>query len=142
MSRRGGINPIAVLILAAVAAGVWWLYTFGPVYWDNLTVRETASAAATGYLTGLEEGVMTRVLTRLNKVTMDGSVGWHFETDEEGMEVRKPGLGISEDQVFIGFDEATRTVTVRITYDRVVEMKPFDKRDVVHFVVEKKTKLQ
>jgi hypothetical protein len=139
--RRGSINPIAVLMLLAAIAGGWWLFTYLPVYWDNLTVREAASACAVNYLAGGEEGVKTRLLTRLNETTMDGTVGWHFETDDDGLEVRKPGLGVTEDQVTISFDERKRTLTVHVEYDRVVELKPSIQRKIVHFSVEKTTQL-
>lgn len=138
---RGAVNPVSVIIILALIGLGWWLYTFLPVYWDNLSVREAAGAAAIDWLRG-EESVKATVMRRLNMATPEGVVGWHFATDEEGNETKVPGLGVAEEDITVNWDEASRTVTIRISYDRVVEMKPLDKRRTVHFEVEKKTKLQ
>lgn len=142
MKPSGKVNPVSVLLLLGLIAGVWAVVTYFPVYWDNLSVREVASGAAITYLSKDEEGVLREVLRRTNTMGAEGTIGWHFEEDEDGVEQKKPGLGLTEDNVTVSFDQPTRTLTVHISYDRVVELKPFDKRKLVHFEVEKKTVLK
>lgn len=143
MSRSGKVNPVSILLILALIGGGWWGYTYFPVYWDNLTVREAVDSAATVYLASEEEGVKGKLMQRLNMLTTAGEpVGWHFEIDEDGYEVRVPGLGVTEDDITVEWDEANRTVTVQLEYDRVVELKPLDERRTVHFSVVKKLTLK
>lgn len=141
MKARGGVNPISVLLLLAIGAGIWAAITFIPAYWDNLTVREVAHSAATRYPTSGEDGVAAALLERLNDLTMEGTVGWHFDVDEDGYEQKVPGLAVDPDNVQVSYDEEKRVVTVRVAYDRTVELKPSDERRVLHFVVEEQTKM-
>ena len=142
MRASGKVNPVSVVLLLAMIAGGWWLFTYVPIYWDNLRVKEIAGGSALSYLTGSEEGAVREVIRRANSTRPEEVVGWHFEVDDDGLETMLPGLGLTEDNVSVTFDEATRTVTVHISYDRTVELKPFERRAQVHFEVEKKTALK
>lgn len=138
MSRSGKVNPVSILLLLAAVGGGWWMFTYLPIHWDHLSVREAVDSAAAEYLVAGEDTAKRKLLARLNRLTAGGeTIGWHFETDEEGNEERVPGLGLTEDNVTIEWDEANKQVTVRVEYDRVVELKPLEDRKTVHFSAEK-----
>ena len=134
----GKTNPFSVLLLAAIVAGGWWLYTYGPIYWDNMEVKDqVAKGVAQAILEGDANAQMT-LLTQMNK-----TIGWHYQVDEETQEEQvKPGLGLEKDQVVVNSDSATKMVTVRVEYDRTFQLAPFKQRKTLHFVVLKQGKLQ
>src|SRR5207253_1597623 len=46
MRRDRGVTFVTVLILLAIAAGFYWIITFGEAYWDNQEVKGVLSQAA------------------------------------------------------------------------------------------------
>jgi hypothetical protein len=133
----GKINPVSVLLLLAVGGGVYWAVLFGPVYFDNLDVREAVDAAFSRYHIEGEKRARQYLLDRLNTRTPEGTIGHHFEVDDDGVERELPGLDVPEEDVSFDYDERTSELTVRVEYDRVVVLKPTRKRRTVHFVVQK-----
>jgi VCBS repeat-containing protein len=134
----GKTNPISVLLFLAFVAGGWWLYTYGPIYIDNLEVKdEVAKGVAQAALEG-DTAAHNTLVVRLNK-----TIGWHYEIDEETqLERVKPGLGVEKEQVVVSSDSSTKTVTVRVEYDRTFQLAPLKDRKTLHFVVLKQGKLQ
>lgn len=133
----GKVNPISVLLVLAFGGGVYWAVLFGPLYIDNLDVREAVDAAFSRYGNEGEDRARQYLVSRLNKGTQDGIVGHHFEVDEDGVEQELPGLDVAEDNVTFEYEERTSQLTVRVEYDRVVVLKPSQKRRTLHFVVQK-----
>ncbi len=134
----GKTNPISVLLLLGAVGGGWWLYTYGPIYWDNLEVKDEVSKGVNQAILEGDAAARLTLLIRMNK-----SVGWHFEIDPQTeAEVVKPGLGLEKEQVVVNSDTSTRTVTVRVEYDRVVPLWPFKQRKTLHFVVLKQQRMQ
>jgi hypothetical protein len=134
----GKTNPFSVLLFLAFVAGGWWLFTFGPIYIDNLEVKdEVAKGLAQAVLEGDGSAQKTLVI-RLNK-----TIGWHYEVDEETQQERvKPGLGVEAEQVVVNSDSSTKMITVRVEYDRTFQLAPLKDRKTLHFVVLKQGKLQ
>jgi hypothetical protein len=133
-------NPVTVLFLLALALAGWWAFIFGPLYLDHLEVREAAAqtiALIPG--AGTPKDAAKIPVNRLNT-----RVGWHYQVDEETGEERVlPGLGIDFDEgVTVDYDPSTKLAVVRFSYDRVVQLKPLERRQRVHFVAESKIKLQ
>ncbi len=134
----GKTNPVSVLLLAAMVAGGWWLYTYGPIYWDNMEVKDEVSKGVAQAILEGDVQAQNTMVNRLNK-----SVGWHYQLDEETQqEVVKDGLGLERDQVVVKSDSSTKMVTVRVEYDRTFQLAPFKQRKTLHFVVLKQGKLQ
>jgi hypothetical protein len=46
LKPQRGLTFVAVLFYLAIAAGIWWVATFGPAYWENLEVKSTLHEAA------------------------------------------------------------------------------------------------
>lgn len=136
----GKTNPLTVLLFLAVGFGAWWGFLFIPVYVDQMEVKEaTRQIVNLIPQAGDPMNAVTPPLFRLNS-----QVGWHFVVDEEtGIESVKPGLGLTaEDNVTVDVDEQRKLVTVRIEYDRVVQLKPLERRRTLHFVAVATDKLQ
>lgn len=129
--RNGETNPVTYLVLIAVAAGAFYAYHVAPVYWDNLEAKEAVGQAFNVYWLDGEKAARERLLIRLN----EKGLGQHLVVDENGAESWKPGLGVDPDNVIIK-DENGR-LTVRITYDRVIEFAPLKKRKTFHIAAEK-----
>jgi hypothetical protein len=132
--KNGETNPVAILMIIAAAAGGFYAFHAFPLYWDNLDAKEAAAEAFNQYLIDGEKNAKAALLVRLNQKSPNTS---HYETDEEGVEVEKPGFGLSEDHITFSLNEATSMLTIRIEYDRIVEFKPLKKRKTYHLVAEK-----
>lgn len=138
MRPTGKTNPVTVLVILAVIAGGYWVVMFGPLYLDNLEVREAADSAFNVYVVERDETKAIR--EALNRQTKIGS---HFEVSEEdGTEQKLPGLGLTEDDVVLEHDESSGEASVRIEYNRTVILWPTENRRTVHFAVEKKGKIK
>jgi hypothetical protein len=135
---RGKVNPISVLLLLGFAAGGWWLYVYGPIYWDNLEVKDELGKCAAQAAVDGDDTAASSVLRRLN-----GTVGWHYRVDPEtGEESVAPGLGLEKDQLEVKSDSSTKLVTARVEYDRTFQLVPFQRRKTLHFVVLRQGRLQ
>lgn len=134
MRKSGETNPVTYLIFAAIAAGAFYAFHVGPVYWGNLEAKEAAAQAFNIYILKGESNAREELMMRLNGRNTDVT---HYEVDDDGVESEKPGYGLTEDNITFTFDERTRKLTVRIAYDRVVEFKPLKKRKTYRLVAEK-----
>jgi hypothetical protein len=132
--NNGETNPVTYLVLALVAAGLFYGYHVAPLYYDNLAARDIAGEAFAVYILKGEAAALDGLLIRANAKSPDTS---HYEVDKDGVESVAPGYGLTEDNVKFTFDETTRKLTVRIEYDRIVEFKPLKKRKSYHLVAEK-----
>jgi hypothetical protein len=129
-----------VLLVLAGVAGAWWLFTYGPVYVDHLEVKEAATQIINIIPTSNSNNPHDYAANSFFR--LNANVGYHFEVDEEtGVENQLPGLGLTIDDNLTVETEGKRT-TVVIEYDRVVPLKPFKKRDLLHFRAVVTTKQQ
>ena len=133
MRASGKVNLILVLILGALVYGVWWGVSYGPSKMDHFDVKEAIIAGYNQAKTDNVQNVRQTVMNKLN----DNTLGWHYEIDEANVLVRKPGLGIKDEQLTIDKNDVTDMITVSIEYDRVVELKPLEKEEIKHFYFSK-----
>ena len=134
MRNHGETNPVTYLVIVLLAGVFFYGYHVGPLYIDNLEAKEAAAEAFNVYILQGEKIALDKMLIRLNAKSPGTS---HYEVDEEGVESVKPGYGLTEDNVKITFDEASKKLTIRIEYDRIVEFAPLKKRKSYHLVAEK-----
>ena len=132
MRPYGKVNLIGLVIVFAVVYGIWWGAMYGPAYLDNIDVKAGVTASLAVAKQDNDEAVKNTILLATN----GKALGWHHETAEDGTVIKKPGLGIAREQVFVERNDATQMITVRLEYDREIELNPFDKIDWKHFVVE------
>jgi hypothetical protein len=134
---KGKINLIGVAMLAGITYAIWWIVTYSTVYLDNLDVRNAVNQAYNQSVRVTDGDMRSGLVRSLNF----NSVGWHWEENDDGERVRKPGLGVPDEGIEIERDEVNNTILVRVTYEREVALLPFDKLDMVKFVVEKQGKI-
>lgn len=129
--RNGETNPVTILIIIAVAAAGFYGYHVAPVYMDNMEAKGAVEQAFNVYWLEGEKNAKDKLLIRLN----EKGVGNHLVVDENGVESWRSGLGIDPDNVV--FDESNGKLSVRVTYDRVIQFDPLKKRKTFHIVAEK-----
>ncbi len=123
MRRNGESNPVTYVFIALLVAAAFYAFHAGPVYIDNLEVKEAANEAFNVYWLNGEESARNKLVIRLN----NRGLGTHLAVDENGVESWPTGLGVDPERVtFVETEDGQLTVTVN--YDRVVEFKPLSKR--------------
>lgn len=131
MKPYGRINLSGLLSLLLLAAIVYSAVVFSPIYLDNLDVKEAAArAVAQGsklHDTGLQQYIVNE--TR--------NVGTHFVEGEDGQWEEERGLGLEPGDILIDRDPNGAYITIRVNYQRRVELKPFKRFKTVNFQVEK-----
>lgn len=131
----GKVNPLSVLFILAIAAGLYWVVIFLPFYLDNMEVKDAVSVAFNAFGGEFDTA---KVRYDMKNKFLDAKWGVHEELDPVSGEVKEmPGLPIPDEQITIEYDEARDLLTVRVVYDREVILRPTQKKRVLHFVVEK-----
>ncbi len=133
MRPSGKVNLIAVVILGALAYGIWWVVTFAGVYLDNIDVKDAVEGAY-------------NISNRQDDATMAGSIigktnlstlGSHEQDDGYGTITTVGGLGLKDENITIVRDEVTKRISIVVEYQRKVNLKPMSKVKYVKFRVVK-----
>lgn len=128
-------NPLTVLLVVAVLGGLFYGFHVGPLYLDNLDVKEACQMAIN---TWTSEDNLVKGQGALNKRLNMSDLGWHFGEDDDGLEVIKPGLGIPDENMVLEEDDSGLERTCRVTYSRTIQFSPLKKRKTYPFVVQVK----
>jgi hypothetical protein len=126
---------LGYVMIAGLLAGLYATVMFGPLYVDQMHVKDICNSAFNRFKDVGAEGLKADVLTRLN------GVDWatHEERDPETDQVVvKPGLGLTEEDVLVEVDERAKKVFLRVDYQRKVVLKPTEKVRVVKFHFERR----
>lgn len=128
-------NPLTVLLVVALLGGLFYGFHVGPLYLDNLDVKEACQSAINTWTSedSLVKG-QGALLRRLNL----SDLGWHYAENEDGAEVIKPGLGIPEENMVLEEDPSGLERTCRVTYSRTIQFTPLKKRKTYSYVVQVK----
>jgi hypothetical protein len=129
--RNGETNPVTIIVIIAVIAAGFYGYHVAPVYMDNLEAKGAVEQAFNVYWLEGDKNAKDKLLIRLN----EKGVGNHLKVDENGVESWPTGLGVDPDNITI--EEQDGKLTVRVTYDRVIQFDPLKKRKTFHIVAEK-----
>ncbi len=119
--RRG--NPYGrielgnLVLIAAFVGFVYAVWMFSTPVLDNLDVKEAIDVAL-NQAQRSDDQLERVILSRLSKV------GTHQAEDDFGNVVEKPGLGLSEENIYVERNEVAGTLLIRVSYDRVVQLKP------------------
>ncbi len=133
VTPAGKVNLIGLVLIAAVVAGLYWVFIFAPLYVDNFAVKEAVDAMYHQSGRWPDERLVSELVSRLNAP----NVGTHKEDDGFGNVREVGGLGIKEEQVIVFRDTARNTISVQVDYWREVQLKPTSKIRTVRFVVKK-----
>jgi hypothetical protein len=129
----GKVNLIAVVILGALAYGIWWVITFSSVYLDNIDVKEAVDAGFNLSNRGDDVAILNAILAKTNASTL----GIHDETDEFGVVTQVGGIGLKEENITVTRDEVLKKISITVEYQRKVFLKPSAKVKYVKFRVQK-----
>ena len=127
----GKVNLIAVVILGALAYGIWWVITFSGIYLDNIDVKDAVEGAYNECNRRDDPSTAGAIMSKTNM----GTLGNHEEDDGYGTIKTVGGLGLKEENITIVRDEATKRISIVVEYTRKVVLKPTSKLKYVKFRV-------
>lgn len=131
MRPNGRVNLVGLLMILAVVGGIWAVVIFSPAYLDNLDLVDAVEGSFNEYNRTTQEKIIRRILETA------GRVGTHRADDGYGNMVERKGLGLRRENINIHYDYQSKSVRIRVEYDRPVHLKPFARYRNLHFVVEK-----
>ncbi|MHB8879138.1 MAG: hypothetical protein ACYC8T_36020, partial [Myxococcaceae bacterium] len=99
MRAHGRVNIVAVLLIAAVVGGLYWIIMFSSVYLDNLDIKEAVAAAYNG--SGRNNDDTLRGIIKGKAA----QVGTHKDDDGYGTVTIQRGLGLKDEDITITRDE-------------------------------------
>ncbi len=136
MRPSGKINLLAVVIVAALASGLWWIINYASAYLDNLDVRDAVRGAYNSAWHMPDSQLQFEIKNKVNS----SQVGWHEEEDKFGVMQKQRGLGITDDQIVIERDEVNNTIHISVSYKRKVYLWPWFNKNNVRWVSFTETK--
>lgn len=138
-SSAGKTNPVTVLSIIGLVVAGWYAFYMVPLFMDNLEAQEACAQAVNIAAGEGAEAAKAAILHRLNEIHGGNDpAGWHYVVDEEtGVEGVANGLGVLGDNITVTINEQAKTIDVDMQYDRVVQLKPLDKRTTTHFTIHK-----
>ncbi|MBS1151376.1 MAG: hypothetical protein H6Q89_3074 [Myxococcaceae bacterium] len=131
MRPSGKVNLIAVVILGAVAYGIWWVITFSGIYLDNIDVKDAVEGA---YNLSNRQDDATIAGSIVGKTNLS-TLGNHEEDDGYGTIKTVGGLGLKDENIVITRDEVAKRISIVVSYQRKVLLKPTSKVKFVKFRV-------
>lgn len=124
------------VLAAALVGGLYSVIMFVPLYVDHWDVEDMGNKTFNQFRDLGIEGVRTYVRDQLNRVTFMT----HEEDDGFGGTKVVDGMGMTDDDILVEFDETTKVLHLHFEYKRVVVLKPTQKQRVFKFVYDKKEK--
>jgi hypothetical protein len=114
-------NLGTLVVLAAIASGIYVAAKVVPLYVDNLDVKEAVEAAFNLAGRNNNDSILrAEIRERTNRM------GTHVETDKWGNDQVVPGLGLTDDQIVIERSRVTDNVRIEVTYQREVDLSLFN----------------
>jgi hypothetical protein len=118
MRRRGdrGLTFITVLIALGAAAGVFWLATYGPAYWENFEVRRILREAANLSYREHDDGRIRQfVFIQLHYV-------FEQKVEDHGRELTEMRIDVDDGDLRIERTQIPAAISIWLTYSRDVEV--------------------
>ena len=115
--RPRGITIVTVLIVLAVASGIYWLFAFGQAYWDNFEVNGILRQAANEcYRQPDDEKVRWFIKARLSEtLAVEGE-------DKYGRREQRLPFDFDMADIQIQRNEVPRYVNIWFTYQRKINL--------------------
>ncbi len=126
--KHRGLTFVTVLIVLALAGGVYWLLTYGSAYYEDFEVKHILSQAANlCYRETEDEKVKDYVFNQLHTA---------FDTNVEshGRVERVLAIDVNRDDLRIQRSEIPKKVDIWITYSRTVTVPFLGQQRQVTFV--------
>lgn len=127
---------LGYLVALGVIAAIYAAAMFGPLWLDHFDAKDLVNSTFNQFRELGPEQFKIELLRKLNLVDW----ATHQELDEDGVMQEVKGLGLTDDDIFVEYDERTKILWVKLTYTRRVVLKPTDKVRVFKFTIERKEK--
>jgi hypothetical protein len=111
-----GITLVTVLIVLAIAAGLFWIVTFGQAYWDNMEVNGILKQAANMCYREHDDGTIRRFIFRRLHELFDE------EVEDHGRMVTMMRIEAEPDDLRIERSQVPAYVNIWLTYNRTVKI--------------------
>lgn len=114
--RDRGITFVTVLLFLGIAAGVLWLATYGPAYWENFEVKRVLSEAANlSYREGDDRRIREYVFRELHHL-------FDQKVEDHGRVITEMRIDVDEGDLRIERTQIPAFVHIWLTYSRDVEV--------------------
>ncbi len=115
MRPQRGFTIVTFLLLAGLAAGIFWVLTYGQAYWDNYEVKQILGQAANlAYQEPLDKKVHDFIYRKLHE---------KFDVDVQepgGRMVKELGIDAPEENLRIERTKSPERIDIWFTYSRDV----------------------
>ena len=128
MRQARGITLISVLLLLALAGGVYCLFAFGQAYWENLEVKSILRQAANECYRQTDDVLIKQAISRRLHSAFD-VVG----EDKYGRSEARMPIVFDEGDLQIQRTEVPRYVHIWLTYHRKVKLPLVNQERVLTF---------
>lgn len=127
---------LGYVMVAALLAGVYAVVTFVPIYLDHMEAKDLVNSTFNQFREFGPDQIQGEFIRRFLQVQWET----HPVENEYGEVTQEKGMLLDPEQVFVEFDDRTKVLHVRVTYERKVRLKPTEKIHVMKFVIERKEK--
>ncbi len=117
-SERGGVSWVTLLLLAAVAGGGYWLWVWGPVYFENYAVKQVVRDYMNQAIKDSDDGRLVH-----NMVLKIRSLGERDALDGYGRPVRVPWVPLEERDVTWERDTRSQPPMLRVAFEYTREVE-------------------
>jgi hypothetical protein len=129
MRKQRGFTLVSFLMLAGTVFGIYWIYVFGPAYWDNFEVKQVIKEAA-NYSYHERRDFRIRGF-------VDGKLHEKFDTDQidaRGTRLMRIAYDINDD-LRIEFTDKPPSIDLWFSYERHVPLPLIGRERTVAFTV-------
>jgi hypothetical protein len=116
MRKDRGLTFITVLVVLAIAAGIFWIVTFGGAYYENLEVKHLLQQAGNMCYLEKDDGVVKRFVFRKLHEMFDEQV------EDHGRIVTVMRIDTDPDDLRIERSQVPPLVHIWLTYNRTVKI--------------------
>ena len=127
-SRERGLTFVTVLMLLALAAGIYWVAVFGQIYWDNQEVKSLLRQAANSAYQQKDDKYVRIYLLR----SLDDKFGYDGD-DGNGHAVRRSRLEYEPDDLKLERTLVPPLIRIDMHYTRTFVLPIFGGLRVVSF---------
>lgn len=121
--RERGLTFITVLLLLGIAAGVFWIITFGSAYWENQEVKSMLKEAANLCYHEHNDGKVRAFIMR----KLEQQFG------QPGQPDKRLAIDLDPQDLRIERTESPKHVDIWLTYSRTVRTPFVDQERTVTF---------
>jgi hypothetical protein len=115
-ARERGVNFIGILILAAIAAGMYWIVVFGAVHWENHELKATLGQACNIAYQDLDDVRIRRwIMTRVDEL-------FGYEYEEFGQRKRGSKIQFEPEDLTLERTKIPPEMRIRLHYTRTVKL--------------------